>query len=194
VSLDFGGLPEDEYFIDKIGYDGRPVRPRQTVLFTLADPIPIAFVDLLFTNPTGAPAGVYPVRGLFSADARIVKAEYVLRFDARSCTWIYDVVPRDGRPLDALRIEASPSVPFSGPVDVRLADGSPAYRFRSEEPLALLQQPRVHLRLEGRSTLVGRDGVLIARLPAASPQAVEPEASETADGGLSGRVPVIVHV
>lgn len=195
VALDLSLLPEDLYVIDKVGYDGRPVRPPHAVLYTLSDPVPIAFVDLLFTNPTGDGPGVYPVRDLFGPDARVVPTDYTLDFDARACTWIYDVAPRDvRRPLEGLRIEAPPPVAFSGPVDVRLADGSPAYRFRSEAPLVLEQQPRLVLRLLGRRAPVGLDAVLMDRMPAASARQVEPDGTTAEDGGLGGRVPVIVHV
>jgi hypothetical protein len=181
--------------VDKIGYDGRPVRPSHTVLYTLADPIPIAFVDLLFTNPTGDAPGVYPVRDLFSPAARIQPTDYALDFGARACTWVYDVAPRSARqPLEGLRIEGPSPVRFAGPVDVRLADGRPAYRFRSEMPLALAQQPRIELRLLGRRAPVGLDAVLMDRLPAASAGQVEPDEAAAPEGGLGGRVPVIVHV
>jgi hypothetical protein len=193
VTLDLSLLPEDLYVIEKVGYGGRPVRPPRTVLYTLADPVPIAFVDLLFTSPRGGPDSAYPVRDLFSPAARVVPTDYALEFDARACTWVYDVAPRDARrPLEGLRIEAAPPVRFEGPVDVRLADGSPAYRFRSEVPLVLEQQPRLALRLLGRRAPVGLDGVLMERMPAASAREVEPPALE--DGALGGRVPVIVHV
>jgi hypothetical protein len=186
VFLDFKTLPEDKYVI-KVETDPgvTPVPPRP-MLYTMAEPIPLCFIDLLFSKPTAASDGIYPV-DLFAAEgaAKITPVRYVLRFAARSTFWRYYIVPQPQREqLDGLAIESlgdAPEAFFSGPDKVRLVTGAPAYRFVSDEPLLLQQQSSYRLRLRGWPRRApGADDVLVRRLPVAAAKQVLPE------GGRAG--------
>lgn len=180
VEIDFSLLPEDKYVLESVGTAG--LVKSWTVLYTQARPQPVAFIDLLFTQPRAGvgEADLYPVRDLFPSPsdpdrARIEGVGYQLRFEARSSLWDYYIVPQDpAERLENLSIEAPPPLAFPGPVEVVLANGARAYLFESNQPIVLQQQSDAHFRLYGRRALMSSDGVLMDRLPVASVQQVQP--------------------
>ena len=120
--LDFSELPEDKY---TICWDGG----QKEVLYTTAAPTPLAFIDLLFSNPTGVDAagpempsrampplasrtggvedsffGVYPVTNLASEAWEIRPVSYELKFDARKTVWIYYVIQQPPHRYTDLKI------------------------------------------------------------------------------------------
>lgn len=187
VFLDLGTLPEGLYTVQKVDYDGGVV-DAGTWLYTSLYPMPLGFVDLLFSDPDGGGTGVYPVtlppEGS-SEGGWIVPGgvDYTLRFTRRSTWWSYYVMPQDPRgELTDLRIEhlREPGlqdgrpVRFLGPCKVRLSGGERAWRFLSACPIPLEQRSRLHLRLHGRTAAMTHPGPLMDRLPLASPQQVLP--------------------
>ena len=184
VFLNFRTLVEDKYVIDTVAETITLSRP---MLYTVAEPNPLCFIDLLFSRPTETADGVYPV-DLDPADpsGSIQPVHYVLRFKARSTYWRYYIVPEPQREeLEDLVIETVGErlqVPFSGPTPVLLANGARAYRFVSEERLLLQQHSTYRFRLNGwvkRSLPTGDP--LIARMPVAASTQILPEGDD-ADG------------
>lgn len=186
VYLDFSLLPEDKYTIEMIETDATEGGARADaagdlksleVLYTAAAPVPLCFIDLLFTNPTGSEPGIYPVRQ-FSSPPLVVPVQYELRFETRSTFWNYYVVPQPRmEAFDELRIESvssSPPIEFAGPCCVTLTNGARAYLFSSNERLSLRQQSEYHFRLLGRRGLMTQEGILIERLPVPSIRQVLP--------------------
>ncbi|MEM9596576.1 MAG: hypothetical protein AAGD06_20075 [Acidobacteriota bacterium] len=180
IFVDMTTLPEGRYSVERV----RAVGPSESdaVLYTSAAPAPLAFVDLLFSQPTedGGPAGVYPVRDLCPPEeTRIEPVHYRLRFGTRATTWGYYIVPgQQNEIFEQLRIEQLPHaaadpgarrITFSGPCRVRLADGSTAYRFLSDGAVPLQEQSVYDFRL------LDADAVLMARLPVASIEQVLPK-------------------
>lgn len=192
IYLDFATLPLGRYTIEWLGADGEALL-REERLHTVAYPVPLCFVDLFFSNPTGGAPGIYPVLDL-DGDAEIVPVDYHLRFRERSTAWNYYVVPRDGRQPENLRIEGSAA--FGAPTPVVLANGQSAYRFTSLEPLVLEAASPYRLSLHGR--LGGpRDTALVDPLPVAAPAQVVAERQEqaTPDGPRHGtRADIYVYV
>lgn len=181
VFLDFSTLDHDKYVIEYRTEPGRESPLPRPMLYTTAQPVPLCFIDLLFSKPTSDAAGIYPVN-LFPADGEpsIKPVRYVLRFQARSTFWRYYIVPQPQREeLEDLAIESlrdTPPAVFSGPTEVRLVTGAPAYRFVSDERLQLQQQSNYRFRLKGHSRRArGIDDVLIRRLPVAASKQVLPE-------------------
>jgi hypothetical protein len=186
VFLDFKTLPEDKYTIECLAESGSPPISAQPMLYTLAAPIPLCFIDLLFSKPTADSAGIYPV-DLFPVDGvpTVTPVRYALRFAARSTFWRYYIVPQPQREqLEDLAIETlgdAPPVVFTGPQKVRLVTGAPAYRFVSEARLLLQQQSPYRLRLKGWPKRAhGAEDVLMRRLPVAASRQVLPEGGRDA--------------
>lgn len=185
VFLDFGTLPEDLYTVQEVDYDAGAVDVGSW-LYTRLYPMPLCFVDLLFSDPDGAGTGVYPVVLPPEGETDggyVAPADYTLRFTRRSTWWSYYVMPQDPRgELYDLRIEhlrepgleGAREVRFLGPCKVRLSGGERAWRFLSERPIALEERSRLHLRLHGRTARMTHSGLLMDRLPVASPQQVLP--------------------
>jgi hypothetical protein len=179
--LDMAHLPEDLYTIRCLSREGDPIGTDLKVVYHPMSPSPLCLINLLFTNPTGEPEGIYPVASFDSGNS-ISPVHYELVFKERSTFWNYYIIPRGSKPLEGLRIvnlDPGPSAPcyqpFDGPCCVRLANGAKAYRFVSKEPLQLVQQPQVRFQLQGRrSSLLGASDILMDRLPAASVQQVLP--------------------
>ncbi|HVG43233.1 MAG TPA: hypothetical protein VM890_00845, partial [Longimicrobium sp.] len=193
VFLDFSTLPEDLYTVQETYVDGRATNLGDW-LYTSLFPMPLCYVELLFSDPDGAPTGVYPVElpppgqttGGTVAPGGV---DYTLRFTRRETWWSYYVMPQAPKgELHDLRIEhlpepgsgADPRVRFLGPCKVRLPGGRRAWRFLSACPLPLEQRSRLHLRLHGRTARMTRAGVLVDRLPVASPQQVLPIPAQVA--------------
>ncbi len=198
VPLSFALLPEDKYRLEQVDGQCQPVdceaMPAE-VLYTELYPMPLCFIDLLFTDPAARPSaegggdgagsggGIYPVRDLWRlGDTRVEEVDYVLRFVRRETWWRYYVVPRSpATRFEKLRIESrSGTIEFAGPCCVRLADGSRAYCFLSQQPLALHEKSRYHFRLRGRNRETGHQQTVVERLPVASNRQVLPETPETA--------------
>lgn len=173
VQVKLIGLPEDRYVLETTNSQ----MPTKTILYTVSKPLPMAFIDLLFSNPGGGAPGIYPINlGKSAADDAITPVQYCLRFKARRTYWSYFIVPKQG--LDEfsdLKIEtvAGRPVTFDGPDRVVLPNGQPAYAFVSQEAIALRQQSGMRFRLLGRRRSRPEDlTVLVACLPVASIQQV----------------------
>jgi hypothetical protein len=185
IYLDFGGLPEDRYVIQRIGCKGPvlpPFFPSDPGIYTQSYPIPFCLIDLLFAAPTTVPGGIYPVRKL-SSKPSIHPVRYVLRFERRSIQWRYYLVPQPPTVLTDLEIvqeDGEPEIGFCGPCSVELANGALAYRFVSEGEIPLEEQSDYSFRLLGRHALNGHVRTLVDRLPVASGQRVQPGKRPTA--------------
>ncbi|HEX7315682.1 MAG TPA: hypothetical protein VF297_17315 [Pyrinomonadaceae bacterium] len=199
VYLDLSALPEGKYKIQVVeGIDCEDARRSGSVirewrvLYTTPFPVPLCFVDLLFTDPKGDGRGIYPV--LYpevDGEGVIVPVHYELRFRARATYWNYFIVPQaQAETFEGLRIESvMPSaVEFAGPCCVTLANGARAYRFSSVEQLRLQQLSEYNFRLCGRHGLMTHDEVLVGRLPVASPKQVLPLSAEAACAALNERL------
>lgn len=197
VFLDFTTLPEDKYVIEYVMQPGATPLLSRPILYTVAEPIPLCFIDLLFTKPSETADGVYPV-GLYpevdtnddphkaaagnpeTKSGAIRPVRYMLRFEARATYWRYYIVPQPQREeLEDLAIEPvgdTPPVSFSGPTRVRLATGALAYRFVSNDRLLLRQHSSYRFRLRGWTRRApASDDILVACLPVASSKQVLPE-------------------
>lgn len=199
IYLDFSLLPEDKYTITKVGYDGQPAAKPKEILYTASYPIPLCFIDLLFTDPilkgtSDSPQpvrGIYPVRNLWldSDTPRVFPVDYHLEFRRRKTIWSYYVVPQpDSERFEQLKIvditpreaeePARRKIRFAGPCCVRLANGLVAYRFISTEAIPLTQQSRFRFQLRGyRRGMIPNEGVLVDRLPVASNEQVLPKSA-----------------
>jgi hypothetical protein len=191
LTFDLSALPEGAYTVRVEYADGRKVdRP---YLYTALSPVPLCFVDLLFTRPAADAGGVYPVEGLgqggtSAGEPRIVPVEYLLRFERRETWWSYVVVPRPpGEPMEGLSIRTAPGrgapLEFLGPCCVTLPGGGRGYRFLSPHPLPLEKRSGVHLQLVQRRELrAGRrdEAVLMERMPVPSGQQVLPLSADAA--------------
>lgn len=177
IYVNFASLREDRYTLALLDGAGDPIVEPTNVLWTSFYPMPLCFIDLLFTSPTGRKPENYPVRGLFSDDPEIVTTDYTLRFERRSTLWNYYIVPPGPGTLADLYIEnLSPfPVEFVGPCKVFLADGREAFRFLSKQRLPLQEQPECNFRLRGKHKHWPHERTLVDRLPAASSQQVLPE-------------------
>ena len=177
IYVNFATLPEDKYTIELVGGLGAPIGKSVDLLWTFYYPMPLCFIDLLFTSPAGEKPENYPVRGLLSDHPEIVTTDYTLLFERRSTLWNYYIVPPQPGLLTDLRIEnLSPfPVEFSGPCKVLLPDGREAFRFLSKQRLPLQQQPECNFRLKGRHRHWPHERTLVDRLPVASPQQILPE-------------------
>jgi hypothetical protein len=185
IFLDFAQYPEGKYTIEKIFQPGShpsaaaKSKAKQDVLYTTSSPLPLCFIDLLFTDPTGKDGDTYPVTKLFPAKETEIKAvHYQLKFKARSTFWGYYIVPQPNRAdLKDLRIEStgpphSSRINFNGPCRVYLANGTQGYRFISDKAIPLRQIPEFRLRLMGRHSLMPHGAVILENLPMASRQQV----------------------
>jgi hypothetical protein len=186
--FDLSTLPEDWYAVEKVGVDG-PMHPNTHYLYTSLYPMPLCFVDLLFSNPDGGRGGMYPVTLAADGGGRVTPVDYTLRFTRRSTWWSYYVVPRDpAAQLSELRVEqneddAGPGAPtarFLGPCRVVLPGGQRAWRFLSSTRLPLEQRSTISLRLTGRVAPATHTEVLVSRLPVASPRQVLPMTPQAA--------------
>jgi hypothetical protein len=182
IYLDFSSLPEDKYTLEKIWNDNlsaeaEPWAERE-VVYTSAAPTPLCFIDLLFANPTGDAAGVYPVRDLFGPQPSIVNVNYQLQFRARSTFWTYFIVPQpqlerfENLRIESLELKRTQHVNFAGPCCVILANDQKAYRFTSEKAIPFQQQSEYRFRLLGQHGLMPHDGIIVARLPVISKQQI----------------------
>lgn len=176
IYVNFATLPEDKYTVVLLDGMGAPIGKPRDLLWTFYYPMPLCFIDLLFTSATGKNPENYPVRGLSSDDPEIVTTAYTLDFERRSTLWNYYIVPPQPGLLTDLRIEnLSPfPVEFSGPCKVLLPDGREAFRFLSQQRLPLQQQPECNFRLKGRHKHWPHERTLVDRLPGASSQQVLP--------------------
>jgi len=175
IYVNFASLREDKYTLELVDDTGGS--SELDVLWTIFYPMPLCFIDLLFTSPQGRTPENYPVRDLFSDRPEIVATDYTLRFERRSTLWNYYIVPPQPGVLEDLRIEnLSPfPVEFAGPCKVFLADGREGFRFLSTQPLPLQEQPECNFRLRGKHRHWPHERTLVDRLPAASSQRVLPE-------------------
>jgi hypothetical protein len=171
VYLDFSPLPEGRYTITRVGPDDVEVNA-WPVLYTQLYPMPLCFVDLLLTNPTGQEPGVYPFPDL-NEPTTFTPVDYQLHFERRSSLWNYYCVPPRGERYEDLVIE-SEFHEFVGPAEVILGDGRLAYAFRSTDVIPLELQSQVRLRLKGRPRQSPRSRTLVDRLPVASGPLVLP--------------------
>lgn len=186
VYLDLTTDDQDKYTILVRKTDGSDPK-EYPLLYSVPNPIPMGFIDLLFARPTPVAPGLYPVRGLpwladdieqIATEPNVEPMSYLLRFQARSTYWRYFIVPQPQREeLEGLEIAPTGGgiATFSGPERVPIANGTVAYRFISNEPLLLQSRSDYHFRLKGWARRApNRDGVLVARLPVASSDQVIP--------------------
>ena len=171
IFLDFSGLPEDTYTICWTGN-------RQQVIYATPSPVPLAFIDLLFSNPSGEdppgvpissslaqlPAsgnvvaasrsaaadqqGVYPVRNLADSKCRIEPVNYQLAFTSRKTTWIYLVIQQPSDRFHKLEILPHGSFKNRGPIV--LERGVVAEGFESVNELPFQQFPKEKFKLVGQ--------------------------------------------
>lgn len=177
--IDFSMVSEDKYVIQLVGKH-RKIIDSQEVLYTIAYPVPLCFVNLLFTSPDGKNPSHYPVQTLPDGTTKIVPIQYDIKFKARSTYWNYYMVPqRPDEVFDHLQIkDLTPDqepIQFAGPCCVILANGAKAYRFISTAPIQLQQHSKYYFQLWGRHGLMTQPNILIERLPVASIQQVLPE-------------------
>ena len=175
--LDFSELPEDKYRIEWVP-EPMSLLPgfSEPVLYTQSYPIPLGFVNVLFTRPRpDVEGGVYPVRDLFASPGSLSTIEtvyYTLSFRRRSTFWNYFIVPRpESKRYPDINITSLDSPETFGDYEtVRLANGAFAYKFSSRSPIALEQRPEQRFQL-----LSGDDQLLMRRLPAPSVERVNPK-------------------
>ena len=174
VYLDFSTQPEDKYTIKQITYSSdSPIRLiAEPVLYTESYPVPLCFVSLFFTSPTGERPKLFPVQDLFESKPKIETITYELKFERRETFWNYFVVPPAGVSIENLRIEGEPGISFNGPCSVVLPNQTAAYRFVSRKPLPFMEQSSFRFRLKGDLSLTPENNTLIERMPVASAEQV----------------------
>ncbi len=175
IYLDFSLLPEDKYTIELMPY-GNSQPKEAEVLYTASYPLPLCFIDLLFTRPTSAEPGIYPVENLFPKEATTIDpVHYEIWFNRRATFWNYYVVPPPGESYEELFIKSEPLVHFAGPCCVKLPDGeTKAFRFLSKTPIPLQEKSEMELELRNQLAPL-RDELIIKRLPVASSHQVLPD-------------------
>jgi hypothetical protein len=151
LSIDFAGQPDGDYWIFPIYSDGSR-GPELHRLRTIASPLPMCFVDLLFCAPKPGDDGIFAVTrskegGLLD---KINTVDLVLRFAPRETIWTYYVIPQtsQGRLLD-LVISGNGST-FTRGDPVLLPTGELGIPFTSDQPLKLQQNSPYHFSLRGR--------------------------------------------
>ena len=165
--LNFSSLPEDKYTIALITFSGSE-SISQEVLYTVAHPTPLCFIDLLFASPIGENPEFYPVQDLVPAKGdktEVRSIHYELKFEARKTFWNYYVVPPLGATIKNLAIEGEPAVKFAGPWTIDLPNGLAAYRFISKRSLPFRQESPFRFRLLGELNASARHATLVDRLP-----------------------------
>jgi hypothetical protein len=181
IYLDFSPLPEDKYTVEL-----KPLLGAEEILYTASYPLPLCFIDLLFTRPTAEEPGIYPVENLFPKEATsIVPVNYEIRFNRRATFWNYYVVPPPRERYEHLFIRSEPPVEFAGPCCVHLPDATTAYRFLSKSPIPLQEEATFELQLRNR-VMPGHDDVIVKRLPVASVPQVLPERQADVCQSLAG--------
>jgi hypothetical protein len=179
VFLDLSAFPEGRYTIEKLGLT--PPWPARDIIYTVASPLPLCFIDLLLARPTALAKGIYPVENLDQpSKTSITGVRYELHFDARATHWRYYIQPPPRERLEDLAIDTMGTVPpvtFAGPVPVKLVNGHLAYRFVSEDPLGLRRRSPFHFKLKGRRAMrvAAGDDVLTHRLAVADAAQFVPE-------------------
>lgn len=170
IYLDFSSLPEDKYTLKKLFYPSSSTATEKSceVLYTEAYPLPLCFINLFFTTPTGERPKLFPVRNLFHGVPEIESINYELKFERRSTYWNYFIVPQTGESVENLKIEGEPAIQFHGPCSVYLPNGEKAYRFVSKKPLPFIQQSPFHFRLTGEIGTTAQNSTLMRRLPLAT--------------------------
>ena len=178
IQINFAALREDRYEIAFVDQKGVELGERQDVLWTAFYPMPLCFIDLLFTSPTGEDPEKYPVRDLFRPrDSKVVGATYTLRFERRSTLWNYYIVPPRPGWITDLKMRILPPIKarFAGPSRVVLPDGREAFKFSGSTSIPLQQQPACNFQLLGRHKHWPHEKVLVDRLPAASYRQILPK-------------------
>jgi hypothetical protein len=174
IYLDFSSLPEDKYTLKQIPYPSdSPIElDDQPVLYTESYPVPLCFVSLFFTSPTGVRPRLFPVQDLFEEKPKIESITYELKFERRSTFWNYFVVPPAGESIEHLKIEGEPGISFNGPCSVVLPNQTRAYQFVSRKPLPFMEQSSFRFRLSGELGSTTQSGILMEQLPVASAEQV----------------------
>jgi hypothetical protein len=195
AQLDFSDLPYGQYTICLLDAAGQPVVDGKypwTVLYADPHPDTALMLDMLFTQPTLASAGLYPVPPLFDAQpadaADTVAAQYALPFDARHTYWQYFIVSQGPRGhLRDLQISGPGTRFVREPKPVILPNGASAIVFTAEQPLPLNQHSTQVFQLTGqRSDAQGHENAIrITRLPVAASTPVWPSPSQRLPSGIS---------
>lgn len=194
ATLDFSGLPYDQYTIDVLDKNGLPVDDGKypwTVLYLAQQADSMALLDILLMRPTSTSPGLYPVT--LPADASTTgqcfdDVAYRLAFDARSTSWKYFVVSQDpASVLGQVQIHGKDAVFQQEPARTILPDGSSAIVFTSQSPLPLRQKSALHFQLTGqRRDANGHENpIKISRLPVAASAPVWPGQDQQSATGVS---------
>lgn len=97
---------------------------------------------------------------------------YQLTLPVRRTIWKYLMLGQDSR-VDVRLVDVGQAVDFTEPVVTELESGHPALLIRSQAPLALQERPSHRFQL--RKRVGNSERVLIARLPMATPAALQRE-------------------
>jgi hypothetical protein len=157
VQVDLSTLPLGLY---TLGLRSGPHQPDQPIwpnprLYTEARPgPPLAFLDMLFTQPYRGAPGVYPVPPLFGDEpidpTEVGDVTYELRFDARETWWQYYIVCQtpESELLD-LKVFGKDATFTQATKPVILPSGQLATLFQSDKTLGLREIPPQRFALTG---------------------------------------------
>jgi len=175
--VDFSKLEEGHYTIVKEDASGQALGKAQTVLYTEEYPVPLIFLDLMFSQPAANCEGVYPVTELSgtpeSPHGDIDTVDYSIQFNARKTFWQYYIVPKNGFDTYSnlsIRSLEDDGITFEGPVTEHLNNGSKAHVFTSNKKIDLLEQTTYRFELKGKHHLSERTKTLYKPLPGADSQ------------------------
>lgn len=192
AQLDLTDLPFDQYTIRILDAQDTSISAGKypwTVLYTEPKANALLLLDMLFTQPTPASQGVYPLPPLFDAPAAApVSAAYVLPFGARQTFWQYYIVSQGARgALRDLHIDGHGTLFTRQPEPVLLPSGALAIVFMADTALPLSQYPTQVFQLTGqRSDARGHENTIrITRLPVAAATPVWPSLTQQYPSGIS---------
>lgn len=192
AQLDLSDLPFDQYTICILDAQDNSISAGKypwTVLYSEPKANALLLLDMLFTQPTPASQGVYPLPPMFGAPAAAaVSTAYVLPFDARHTFWQYYIVSQGARgALRDLHINGHGTAFTRQPAPVLLPNGALAIVFMADTALPLSQHPTQVFQLTGqRSDARGHENTIrITRLPVAAATPVWPSLTQQYPSGIS---------
>ncbi|MGK5011056.1 hypothetical protein [Janthinobacterium sp. MDB2-8] len=192
AQIDLTDLPFDQYTICILDAQDNSINAGKypwTVLYNAPKANTLLLLDMLFTQPTPASQGVYPLPPMFGAPAAAaVSTAYVLPFDARHTFWQYYIVSQGSRgALRDLHINGRGTAFTRQPAPVLLPNGALAIVFMADTALPLSQHPTQVFQLTGqRSDARGHENTIrISRLPVAAATPVWPSLTQQYPSGIS---------
>lgn len=192
AQIDLTDLPFDQYTICILDAQDNSINAGKypwTVLYNAPKANTLLLLDMLFTQPTPASQGVYPLPPMFGAPAAAaVSTAYVLPFDARHTFWQYYIVSQGSRgALRDLHINGHGTAFTRQPAPVLLPNGALAIVFMANTALPLSQHPTQVFQLTGqRSDARGHENTIrISRLPVAAATPVWPSLTQQYPSGIS---------